>query len=414
VPLRGTVLAGQVENTCSGIVEHLNSHVASERSSTSKRRTDKTFLRVARMVVNFKVDGNGKVWILWSNSIRLESVAVESRMKLTESDLHSLTQAAASRPLNMESVVRLPSSIKLTQNPNHNVNTTLENKLLTATCPSCNRHDADSHFQPVPYKTVIQHFEKTLKMLEEDDDSHPSKVWPPEDRFIKAAGGVGFGSLPAQLARDREANPSREYPKETHDIPPVIREIHPGLRVKGYGVYRNDPFFLQNIASVCETCFLSYAQLTSTSFVQLTARPVEPYESDKGGVRYNFPDYDNDKEQEVGIKKNLVRAAKVVCNADDKDFGCVQPVLPPAIMEPPQMNDHETLNPMPSIPPEPTPSKPRDSLFNTLPTYFPPSTDYAEKNLGHLIASHKMLAGARGSRKPRPETYKNPYKEKLA
>ena len=182
------------------------------------------------MVVNFKVDGNGKVWILWSNSIRLESVAVESRMKLTESDVHSLTQLVPSRPLNMEAVVRLPSSIKLTQAPNHSVNTSLENKLLTATCPSCHKLDADSHFQPVPYKTVMQHFEKTLKMLEEDDDSHPSKVWPPEDRFIKSTGDVGFGSLPAQLARDRETNPSRRYSKETHEIPPVIREIHPDLR----------------------------------------------------------------------------------------------------------------------------------------------------------------------------------------
>ena len=361
------------------------------------------------MVVNFKVDGNGKVWILWSNSIRLESVAVESRMKLTESDVHSLTQVVPSRPLNMEAVVRLPSSIKLTQAPNHSVNTSLENKLLTATCPSCQKHDADSHFQPVPYKTVMQHFEKTLKMLEEDDDSHPSKVWPPEDRFIKSAGDVGFGSLPAQLARDRETNPSRRYSKETHEIPPVIREIHPGLRVKGYSVYRNDPLFLHKTASVCEKCFLSYAQLTSTSFVQLTARPVEPYGSDKGGVRYNFPDCDNNKAQEVGIKKNLVRAAKAVCNTDVKDFGCVQPELPPAIMEPQQVNDHETVNPMPRIPPEHTPPKPKDSLFNTLPTYFPVDS---KKNLGHLIASHKMLAESRGSGKPRVET-KNPYKEKL-
>ncbi len=122
MPLRGTVLAGQVENICKDIVEHL-AHVAVENaragskvlSSTGKKCTENTFVRVARMVVNFKVDGNGKVWILWSNSIRLESVAVESRTKLTESDVHSLTQVVPSRPLNMEAVVRLPSSIKLTQ-----------------------------------------------------------------------------------------------------------------------------------------------------------------------------------------------------------------------------------------------------------------------------------------------------------
>jgi hypothetical protein len=78
-------------------------------------------------------------------------------------------------------------------------------------------------------------------------------------------------------------------------------------------------------------------------------------------------------------------------------------------MEPQQVNDHETVNPMPRIPPEHTPPKPKDSLFNTLPTYFPVDS---KKNLGHLIASHKMLAESRGSGKPRVET-KNPYKEKL-
>jgi hypothetical protein len=407
VPLRGTVLAGQVENICKDIVEHLahvaaeNAHVGSKvLSSTSKKCTENTFVRVARMVVNFKVDGNGKVWILWSNSIRLESVAVENRMKLTESDAHSLAHAASSRPLNMEAVVRLPPSIKLTQAPNHNVNMTLENKLLTATCPSCSKHDANPHFQPVPYKTVIQHYEKTLKMLEEDDVSHPSKVWPPEDRFIKSAGDVGFGSLPMQLARDRETNPSKKYSEETRAIPPVIREIHPNLRVKGYSVYRNDPLFLLKTASVCETCFLSYAQLTSTSFVQLTARPVEPFESDKGGVRYNFPDCENDKAQKEGRKKNA-KVQTSVSNIVCKDVGCVQPEFPPVIMEPPQVN-------IPSIPPESSPLRPKDTLFNTLPMYFPPSTEYAKKNLGHMIQSHKMLAEIRGS-----EKYKNPYEEKF-
>jgi len=49
----------------------------------------------------------------------------------------------------------------------------------------------------------------------------------------------------------------------------------------------------------------------------------------------------------------------------------------------------------------------RDSLFNTLPTYFP-STDCAEKNLGHLIDSHKMLSAVARAKAP-----KNPYEENL-
>ena len=88
---------------------------------------------------------------------------MDSETKLTaEPDNTSILQAA---PLNMETVVRLPSSVKLTQAPNHNTNLKPENQLLSETCPSCNKQDENPHFQPVPYKTVITHFEKTLEML---------------------------------------------------------------------------------------------------------------------------------------------------------------------------------------------------------------------------------------------------------
>ena len=409
VPLRGTVLAGQVEHICKDIVEHLanvaaeNAHTATKSVSASKKCNDNTFVRVARMVVNFKVDGNGKIWILWSNSIRLESVALDNP------EQHSSTRKSPLSPLNMETIVKLPSSVKLTQAPNHNANMTLENKLVTATCPSCNSIDVNPHFQPVPYRTVIQHFEKTLKMLEDDASSHPSKVWPPDDRFIIAVGNVGFGSLAGQIAHDRKANPTRKYTEETRTIPPVIREIHPSLRVKGYAVYRNDPTFLLKTASVCESCFLSYAELTVISFVQLSKRIIEPGDrEDEGRAHYNYPDSVNsDKPRDGGSKKTMKAPVR---NTDE--FDSIQPPeLPPPIEMPPPI-----IEPVPEIQPEYNPPTliDRDLEDARRKTYFPPSTDYAKKNLEHMIASHKMLSGAaKGPGMLQAESKKNPYAENL-
>lgn len=403
VPLRGTVLAGRVENICNEIVRHIagvSAESVQGSSDMSSRKGASSFPGVARMVVNFKVDGNGKIWILWSNSIRIQSVAADSKTKLTESDSHSSMHSIPSQPLNMETVVCLPTSTKLTQAPSHNANVKLDNKLSSATCPSCNKHDPNPHFQPVPYKTIIQHFEKTLEMLEERDESHPSRVWPPEARFTKAAGDVGFGSLPLQLARDREANPSKKYSEETHTIPPVIRHIHPKLRTKGYNMYRHDPLFLLKTSPLCETCFLSYAEFITTSFTHMV-RPIEPYESEKV-VPYEFPDdATRQNRPRDGGTKNASTPQQTFCNV-----GSV-PELPPAIMTPPK-----TANSSSSIP-----LKPKDTLFNTLPTYFP-STDMSKKNLhlGHMVDSFSRKAAqndAKESALSRVETLQNPYGENL-
>jgi len=56
VPLRGSVLSGRVETICNEIVRHI-AEVSAE--NTHERSGDDSFLGVARMVVNFKVDGNG-------------------------------------------------------------------------------------------------------------------------------------------------------------------------------------------------------------------------------------------------------------------------------------------------------------------------------------------------------------------
>ena len=278
-----------------------------------------------------------EIWILWSNSIRLQSVTADSDTKLTDVDAHSSIQVAPSQPLNMETVVRLPSSTKLTQAPNHNATIKLDNKLMSETCPSCNRHDTNPHFQTVPYKTIIQHFEFTMDMLEEHDDSHPSKAWPPEEKFVEAAGNVGFGALPSQLVNDRQDNHTQGFTEETHTIPPAIRQIHPKLRAKGFAMYRNDPLFLLKNCSVCEDCFLAYSALATNNFCDMKRPVALPHEEKE--VRYDFPpELDDKKKKKTKPTHHNADEGKENATGDSNifsDFGSEVPQLPPAILEPP-------------------------------------------------------------------------------
>lgn len=267
------MLAGRIQSICTEISKHITKVVQEDTTSRRRNDVDNAFLGVARMVVNFKVDGNGRIWILWSDSVRLESMPRNNTSILSKLEPSSPVQGSVSEPLNMDTLVELPPSTKLSQLPNHSKTSKLDNKMKVASCPSCNKEGFDLHFQAVTYKTIMQHFESTLDMLSSHEESHPSKIWPPDDRFVKAAGGIGFGKLSTQLAHDREMQSTERVTEESRNISPVIRQVNPKLRVKGFEMYRNDPSFLFKTCFVCEDCYLAYAQLTSSNF--MITRPVE-------------------------------------------------------------------------------------------------------------------------------------------
>ena len=318
MPLRGTVLAGRVENICDEIVKRITDVSADEPSNN---------LGVGRMVVNFKVDGNGRIWILWSDSIRLENKPSHAASSKID---HANASSLAARPLNMDTLVKLPPAVKLSQVPCHDTNLKLENKLSSILCPSCCKQDSSENFHKVPYKTVIVHFEKTLDMLKSNPESQPAHVWPPHQRFIKAAGDVGFGMVIMQPEKFTGAA----------TIPPVIRHCHPKLQLKGYQMYRDDPLFLQKTCDVCEDCFLRYATMKEKSFLM-----VPPVDLPKDDFHYDIP--------ANALKgKTISNAAKMRPNQaasksaeetidsiekfDFKDFGKA-PDIPPAILEPPHV-----------------------------------------------------------------------------
>ena len=169
---------------------------------------------------------------------------------------------------------------------------------LTDLCPSCgNRADID-HMYDVQYKTLVQHYEQLLLLLglRPVKDGHAAlsgagdgggsaaaaggtipreSVWPPRSLVQSAAGGVGiFGLYPDGSGRaqaESGGGPEGEgwgggsgaRLPPVGRIPPIIARAHPKLTPDDYRRYRRDPLFLYKTMTVCEDCFLVYAEVAS-------------------------------------------------------------------------------------------------------------------------------------------------------
>ena len=245
-PLRGSVLPSQVQRTCENVVSHV--------AEVSYQK-----LRIRRMVLNFKVDARDRVWLLWSSSIRLEPPGGTLR-----------SAQLATEAVNIDTIVRLPQNIKLADKPSHTG--TFLTPEVSVNCISCGRCAPADQFHPVQYKTVIAHFEQLINILKADSAHRSGTVsWPPNELVIIAAGGVGFGGANAAGAdgaggASAAGSAKHDVKEEDLNIPPIIRQLHPKLSVPVYKRYRRDPLFMYKTASVCEDCFLVYAELASTQF----------------------------------------------------------------------------------------------------------------------------------------------------
>jgi len=240
-PLRGPVLAGQLQRLCESIVNHISEVTFSQQ-------------QVSRIVLNFKVDSRDKIWLLYSTSIRCN-------------DMMALEPSKVERNLvNIESVISLPNTVNL--NPQR-----FFDKIPPRThirCLSCGTESLSHLRHPVTYKSIVKHYEHVLHLVSEINGKGSKTVlnWPPDPDVIDAAGGVGFGCLQMVSNDDALSKVSKldfSKPSDANDlrIPPIIRYIHPKLNAKSYERCRRDPLFLYKTVTVCESCYLIYAEFTT-------------------------------------------------------------------------------------------------------------------------------------------------------
>ena len=478
-PIRGTVLANKIKHLCNEMVRHVSEVTGADnrrrsRGGSRSRNTAATQAlaapmadRLSRMVVYFKVDINDDIWVLFTSSLRLDGAvgAIDANgcsqtalqlpppttptctttgtlLQPLGSNANNCIGSASSMPLNINSIVKLGPNIKLNPKANHDPSKILDNEVTLSYCPSCGLDVSDEHFYPVPYKTIISHFEHAIDMMKDELGLDRLIEWPPDRQLIEAAGGVGFGAYTrSEASTSRRAGNAKavsELPEEDTLIPPVIRQIHGRLKAQGYRRYRNDPLFLHRNSNVCEQCFLSYAQLASTSFQMINPiriddderreRLKEGHRGQNHGVEEETSDSDwSDKEDEDDDDDDQSEATSHFLSGHfdsarihgeaTRSIGMLlsnAPQLPPVILEPPtddcgegsighdvdEANFNASSLPMHASP-HPPPSVEAMSMDDFLAKHmapsipprhpYNPSSDNIRHPLQHLISSYEMI-----------------------
>mmetsp|Transcript_47542 Transcript_47542/g.152345 ORF Transcript_47542/g.152345 Transcript_47542/m.152345 type:complete len:588 (-) Transcript_47542:122-1885(-) len=202
VPLSGQALASTVQRACNRIVEHVY-----ESSGTE--------YRISRMVVNFKVDKEGRLWFLWCSSLRLGGDNPPPPLR------KGAQLPASANPVNLDPtfVVRAPS--KYVTSPARTPRSpagAAAGKLLKSEwfkCPDCAKVVGVGVRCEVLYKTVVAH--------------HDARV----EAARRGRGRPAPGSVPRAIAGDQ-----------------------PELSGELYASLRSEPAFLYRTVGVCEACCL--------------------------------------------------------------------------------------------------------------------------------------------------------------
>ncbi|EEY57737.1 uncharacterized protein PITG_00305 [Phytophthora infestans T30-4] len=261
-PVRGSMLPGMVQQLCERVVDHVT------RVSYHKSR-------IARMALRLQVDSDDRLWLLWSSSLRLQPplAAITSDMQFDQNI----------RPLDIVSDVKVPMfafaqggggqvSLSSTMSPEMDE----EPRPGQTRCASCSQVVALRALLPTTYKAVLAHFQHVIKFLRErvNEANRDAIEWPPNERVVQQAGGVGFGIL-RYLKTVNSSSDDTNLPSATSGmkawqgrellVPPVIRYMHPTLRPEDFARHRQDPIFLHRTVGVCERCCLVYADYATAS-----------------------------------------------------------------------------------------------------------------------------------------------------
>lgn len=242
-PLRGPVLAGQIQKACEAIVAHISEVTYSQQ-------------QITRAVFNFKVDSRDKLWLMYTTSIRVSANGNPHTLDPTGSNKRTL--------LNIDSIINIPDSVTL--NPVKSYDST-KTKREMIRCISCAKESLDNHRHAITYKSVVKHYEHVLHLVGELAGRHGDRIldWPPNPEVIEAAGNVGFGCLQLvgeydQLSQGNKIDMNKPLEQDELKIPPLIRYIHPKLTSLNFSRCRKDPLFLYKTVNVCESCYLVYAE----------------------------------------------------------------------------------------------------------------------------------------------------------
>ncbi|CAK4776756.1 unnamed protein product [Aphanomyces euteiches] len=254
-PVRGSVLPGDIQYLCEQVVDHV--------MEVSFHK-----YRISRMVLHIKTDAEDKVWLLWSSSIRL---AHPSRSH--NSNAMNSASLGHHKPVDITSDAQVPAFVHLNCMPDSKPKA--NQPKVFAKCHSCAKSIDSSTTSAVPYKAILEHFRHLLHHMKQDTKPGAAVLWPPDPAIIRAAGNVGFGIL-NELDDDEGGGPRKPITEIDVMVPPVLRYLHPNLSLADFKRFVHDPVFLYKTTTVCDDCFLVYADYATSALDVNTLRQEAP------------------------------------------------------------------------------------------------------------------------------------------
>eukprot|EP00747_Dinoflagellata_sp_TGD_P211710 gnl/TRDRNA2_/TRDRNA2_84911_c0_seq1.p1 gnl/TRDRNA2_/TRDRNA2_84911_c0~~gnl/TRDRNA2_/TRDRNA2_84911_c0_seq1.p1 ORF type:complete len:828 (+),score=147.93 gnl/TRDRNA2_/TRDRNA2_84911_c0_seq1:79-2562(+) len=193
MPVRGPGLATKVHEIADSIVQH----VAAVTNDTTK---------VSRMALNFKVDENDRLWLLFASSVRLHD-EFEARSPLG--------QGMCNTPLEVNTVLQVPDHVR-------RIRTTVTSRPAplqqSCRCETCSQKVEPGGLWEATYKMIIEHSQRQKQV----------------------------------------ASNSAVQQENADGVPSVLQQLHPRLTLEEYTRLQHDTAFWYKTANVCEACYLMF------------------------------------------------------------------------------------------------------------------------------------------------------------
>jgi len=192
-PVRGIYLPSRLQTICDSIVDHC-------------MRTSSQHYRISRMVLNFKLDHNNKLWLLWCSSMRLAA------------DKFALKKPF---PVNISGDITVPDKFKDSVFRNSNLPSTFFREKYFI-CPGSGEIVDSSDSFEISYKTMIASHEEDRRQKIREQRSLSSM----SGRMSSLSNHSGRMS-PASCADDNNSS-------DDIVIPPLLKVIDKDLTIDRY------------------------------------------------------------------------------------------------------------------------------------------------------------------------------------
>lgn len=241
-PVRGIYLPSRLQTICDSIVDHV-------------MRTSSQHYRISRMVLNFKLDHNNKLWLLWCSSMRLAA------------DKYAVKKPF---PVNISGDITVPDKYKDTVFRSSNLSSTFFKEKYFI-CPGSGEIvEATDSFE-ISYKTIISSWEDARRKIRAEfvrSKSAMSSSPAPMSRTL--APGVASPCASPSLSKTGKSGksslgkgpPSPSHGEDGEDsvIPPLLKVIDKDLTVERYKRLLGSAEFLSQKVRVSYPTYMKYTK----------------------------------------------------------------------------------------------------------------------------------------------------------